>query len=561
MVNLGRSKGCNTCRRRRVKCDEAKPACARCQRSGIPCLGYQRNDQLSVRFKDQTQLISSRFRPEPIDAGASRYDRSLRPAPALPYALSESYETVAVNFFLRSFLTYGRSYASSRGLFENIIPTLSTVTSDSPVALAVSSIGTLLLNSWRRESGRPELALRLYGQTLRRLQLDLQSPSAAKAEATFLAILLLQFHENLSSVLGLSKAARTHHEGALVLVRRLPPSTFESDTSKRLLLYLLNTELSSAIRECRIPPLDLVERVRSIAETMSLNPSNKLDQIGVQVAEIQVLFTQLPQGYCGCASPAGAHIILLIDLYKRAIRLQSALSAWEQSVPDHWQPRQWEPPTPSFPAIQMYRGICEIYPSIQIAAIWNTWRGYCLIVYRILVRIHASKQPDILSLTPQLPDDPIEPAAIELLQAVIDAICYSVPFHLGNRTQPRGMLDLTQPEFECPAYYNLRTATISQEPIMPAEEHKRHLVTQGGWHALIPLSQVVAQFSGNRHDCDCISDVLRAGQLEWIRGQLLRSVFLLALDKNKFMSSTVVDHDAEGYAARVRDGLRLTCGL
>ncbi|KAI0405285.1 hypothetical protein F4802DRAFT_191432 [Xylaria palmicola] len=33
--------GCLTCKRRRVKCDEAKPACARCVKSGHGCAGYE----------------------------------------------------------------------------------------------------------------------------------------------------------------------------------------------------------------------------------------------------------------------------------------------------------------------------------------------------------------------------------------------------------------------------------------------------------------------------------------------------------------------------------------
>ncbi|KAI6087395.1 hypothetical protein F4821DRAFT_107466 [Hypoxylon rubiginosum] len=41
----GRSKGCNTCRKRRVKCDEAKPQCYRCLKAGFECLGYERATQ------------------------------------------------------------------------------------------------------------------------------------------------------------------------------------------------------------------------------------------------------------------------------------------------------------------------------------------------------------------------------------------------------------------------------------------------------------------------------------------------------------------------------------
>ncbi|KAI9760607.1 MAG: GAL4 enhancer protein [Chaenotheca gracillima] len=38
----GRSKGCGTCRKRRVKCDETHPTCDRCHRGGFNCAGYAR---------------------------------------------------------------------------------------------------------------------------------------------------------------------------------------------------------------------------------------------------------------------------------------------------------------------------------------------------------------------------------------------------------------------------------------------------------------------------------------------------------------------------------------
>ncbi|KAI0602954.1 hypothetical protein F4775DRAFT_5501 [Biscogniauxia sp. FL1348] len=41
----GRSKACNTCRRRRVRCDETKPLCRRCVKGGFECLGYERPTQ------------------------------------------------------------------------------------------------------------------------------------------------------------------------------------------------------------------------------------------------------------------------------------------------------------------------------------------------------------------------------------------------------------------------------------------------------------------------------------------------------------------------------------
>ncbi|OTB10844.1 hypothetical protein K445DRAFT_27180 [Daldinia sp. EC12] len=62
----GRSKGCNTCRKRRVKCDEAKPQCYRCIKAGFECLGYQRATQW--RHTSLAPVTASRLHvPEFVD--------------------------------------------------------------------------------------------------------------------------------------------------------------------------------------------------------------------------------------------------------------------------------------------------------------------------------------------------------------------------------------------------------------------------------------------------------------------------------------------------------------
>ncbi|KAH7248624.1 uncharacterized protein BKA55DRAFT_728726 [Fusarium redolens] len=39
MPGVPRSRGCNTCLKQKKKCDQAKPACSRCARLGVPCVG------------------------------------------------------------------------------------------------------------------------------------------------------------------------------------------------------------------------------------------------------------------------------------------------------------------------------------------------------------------------------------------------------------------------------------------------------------------------------------------------------------------------------------------
>ncbi|KAI0468182.1 hypothetical protein F4859DRAFT_216980 [Xylaria cf. heliscus] len=41
MVGIPRSKGCKTCRRKKIKCDEQKPGCGQCRKGGRECEGYE----------------------------------------------------------------------------------------------------------------------------------------------------------------------------------------------------------------------------------------------------------------------------------------------------------------------------------------------------------------------------------------------------------------------------------------------------------------------------------------------------------------------------------------
>ncbi|KAL6859248.1 hypothetical protein J3F83DRAFT_763355 [Trichoderma novae-zelandiae] len=50
-------RGCDACRKQKKKCDMASPACSRCSRLHVPCVGC---GQLRYKFKDQTELQAER---------------------------------------------------------------------------------------------------------------------------------------------------------------------------------------------------------------------------------------------------------------------------------------------------------------------------------------------------------------------------------------------------------------------------------------------------------------------------------------------------------------------
>ncbi|KAL6859599.1 hypothetical protein J3F83DRAFT_763128 [Trichoderma novae-zelandiae] len=65
MVGVPRSSGCQLCRQRRVKCDEARPECGNCRRYGAQCPGYERalkfvSGKHAVRSKGSRPVRTSR---------------------------------------------------------------------------------------------------------------------------------------------------------------------------------------------------------------------------------------------------------------------------------------------------------------------------------------------------------------------------------------------------------------------------------------------------------------------------------------------------------------------
>jgi hypothetical protein len=125
-------KGCYTCRRRRVKCDNTLPFCRKCHHAGIECLGYQKplvwvkggvasrgkmmglsfgdikeNDGTSINTKERqqaTDLLPLSASPQPLkgdqDSSLSLLRRTshLRPetiAPGTNEPLSSSFNSRA----------------------------------------------------------------------------------------------------------------------------------------------------------------------------------------------------------------------------------------------------------------------------------------------------------------------------------------------------------------------------------------------------------------------------------------------------------------------------------
>ncbi|KAH7394190.1 hypothetical protein DE146DRAFT_757667 [Phaeosphaeria sp. MPI-PUGE-AT-0046c] len=538
MVNRGRSGGCITCKKRHVKCDEGKPNCWRCRRLGVDCEGYK----TELLFRDQNYKFSLIKRDSDIAVRGSLL--VLPPSPSVPDS--------AVAFYLRHYADYGRDNAYARGFFEVLIPVYRSQVHDSALSHAVSALASLVLALWRYGSNAADTCRQpkeSYGLAVVSLRRALSDQTQVDKSATLMAVLALQFYENIIAIFSFRLAARTHHDGALSLLDSIEPGQMNAMVGAYVRKFVVHVEVSSAMRRKR-PVRDTANLcLRSkVATAAPYNLSGALDNIVAAIAELQAIHLESSKRILSFET-AGT-------IFIEAMRVDRQLMDWARSIPPYWKPLTLVSGRDFDASIPNYIGICDNYSSCQVANIWNLWRLQRLTLVKLMLGIVGSTSRGETSWpvkrhSPNSSEDLFHYQ--EVVQELVDSVCRSVPFYLGDRTAPSSMADFTDPDISLlgPPQFDLqhsKDATQDRDLKVPSDEHRRHIIAQGPWHIMSPLSRLLTLLSEDA----TIESLLQPGQRQWIRTQFLRVLRLLHMFPADLDSAG--DITADFLAKQVRKG-------
>ncbi|GKZ26401.1 hypothetical protein AbraIFM66951_003163 [Aspergillus brasiliensis] len=511
MVNHGPSGGCVTCKKRRVKCDESKPACQACQRLNLPCGGYKPKP-VRIRFKDQTSKFGS-------ERASMEVVRQQQWVPSLR-SLAEP--DPAVPFFIRHYAIMGRDMKSTRGFFEILGPVYASQQQNSALSLAVSAVASEILSRWRHECSS-RASRETYAQAIKSLRNTIQDRKEWGNPATLLAVLALQFYENLAVIYGSHAATRVHHNGAVSLL----PFTDQNCTDGLLMAHIrrciLHNEIISAIRQKRLLQSTAHSYIGCIDPKIApgnLGPA--LDAIGVSVAELHASYWQ----------PAES---IHRNWRAEAKFIDAQLLVWAQNVPQPLQPRRFTDGRVLDPSIPTYESTCDVYISCQIGSLWNEWRAQRLLLVKVILSSLSTIPPQHFAYSEggTLAEEEEFAKYMHILQELVDSVCYSVPFYLGNQGGWLSIPDLTDPSIVLPSNRLLgsgskRSSNQQQSKVQTSgDDHRSHIIAQGPWHIMSMLSRMVVFFiedSGPE-----LVPFLKPGQLQWLREQFLRVTQLLRI--------------------------------
>ncbi|KAG4444034.1 hypothetical protein IFR05_000494 [Cadophora sp. M221] len=223
--------GCTTCRKRRVKCDEAKPACGRCRAANFECGGYNpprsAEDSLRPPSRSPPQQASREGSSELVQDLAWRHmNWRMEELPLYHHFVT----TTAVRLFRDDHIGFWRDQVAQMSYGVDIVY-------EALLAIGAMHRATLLSCKHQDQQGAANmkvLGLKSYGKALHLLPSQLGQNSVPDTLATMAVLMLLAYFECFMEN---PKGAFGHLWAAIQLMRSSEERLSEVDVANMVPVY------------------------------------------------------------------------------------------------------------------------------------------------------------------------------------------------------------------------------------------------------------------------------------------------------------------------------------
>ncbi|KAL4861883.1 hypothetical protein BDV12DRAFT_57300 [Aspergillus spectabilis] len=430
MVRHGRlSKGCQTCRKRKIKCDQALPSCSQCRKAGWVCPQY--GDAVERMFLHQD---TDSFKRQ--QKGPCREAQILRPAEEaltrtyrdgcqialwndVPDEIRQSVNDRAIEYFL---LTHTfRDDGALRGFYE-YLPTYGDIQADKELLTMLTATALAAFGNRFKHADILKQARHYYGRSLRLVNRALQSPIKARRDSTMISILLLNTFEGLTSE-GRSSMVYSdgHMRGELMIMSLRGPSLMASRLGMQLFLHMCRCLITyCTIRPAHVPA-EVIELRKHAAKLLDTNsPAWVLEEIMIKLANFRADVKD--DGILG--DPRR-----VID---SALQLDNEILNFSNNIPHEWRFTVHDSKqSPETRTLTYY----HVYPDLWVAYTWNYIRACRLLLHKE-VKNQFGKSVDDLGLLSAEALRFRQHSSQTVHQLVLD-ICASVPQYcdgLSTRT-------------------------------------------------------------------------------------------------------------------------------
>ncbi|UPK92342.1 hypothetical protein LCI18_003277 [Fusarium solani-melongenae] len=213
MVNVpGRSRGCATCRKRRVKCDESLPECLACVRMGLPCPGARTG----------TFFVHAVPRPSSSHAECSSTPRLPGPQPSR----TSAFDQLFVSHFVESFFGTMKpppAPGTPPKIWLHELPVFLASSEPSSAKPAIRAASMISYGTLAGDVSIKTAARKWYAEALHHLQCLLTKGNVTVDESIICAVVMFIHFETWAGTS--QKAWLRHLKGAAMLLQVAGPES------------------------------------------------------------------------------------------------------------------------------------------------------------------------------------------------------------------------------------------------------------------------------------------------------------------------------------------------
>ncbi|KAH4215963.1 hypothetical protein HBI25_221940 [Parastagonospora nodorum] len=410
--NRGRSKGCKTCLRRHVKCDQIRPTCLRCSKGKFECLGYRETlfidgrEQVLRRLNSTQNLYLQKTTSGSLEY-AQDYQTSLHfsnddeihdagvSQPQVPLSLSPMREAYFVSYLIANDEGPMKVFFRDLLLTSHQDPLQKSVKEQCSLAFATTFFGVGHAQRSLIDEGR-----RLYLQALGAVNAILRDPTRSRSIEALGSVVTLCLYEAIAPTRSNEHTWMHHMNGLEQLFAMQGPVSVKSNPSSSALLDVTRPTMIVAALYARRP--SLMSRPEWSAVTMH-NPTegglghliSGLDYLMDALAQISVLYHVRDKFVEGEATTdsggANAHLESIQALLDRALSIREDVSTqrnrWTAARQDS---ESLTIPCGAVPSTQPHPcSVVTQFSSLEAANASTFYNAVLIMINQFIVSVHA----------------------------------------------------------------------------------------------------------------------------------------------------------------------------
>lgn len=323
-----------------------------------------------------------------------------------------------------------------------------------------------------------------------------------------MATLMLDMYDGISAFTGSKPRQSPHLDGGRALIESRKRLSSNNEISQRILLGVRSQVVARAMEtgeSVRVMEGRLYESGDGVREKVG-SPDFALGRLELELAEVQGAVRALRAGV-DTLGPWNSCFDRAWELLARVRELDCRLVDWYDTIPEAWVPVTiWATGgggiSDSIGAAGLYQSHCTVHESVFIANMLNGHACTRIKVQLLLLDCLELIDADQVSFGDDFEAShsivSMRETAKSIVQDLADAICASIPFHLGDRNEALRIDDTSV------QYPRIGISLLPQEHYITAAAH-------GGIFLITKLTQLLS-----------LGPLLREGQREWILGQMGR---------------------------------------